>query len=347
MNGIDLSIVIPIYNVEKYLTRCLESICHQDNTGVEIICVDDGSTDDGIKICQSYVSRIPNLKIIKQENAGVSVARNRGMLTAIGEWVWFVDPDDWIEDSAINTIRTIIRDSIDMIVFGFYHVWTKEIIRVDCGGEEQIINLNDDYETAFRLKESLIRGEKTYIGGYSGVVWNCLYRREYLLQNNIIFDEKLRKTQDVVFNLEVLDTKPCIKFVNSAMYYYFHNGDSICNRYMPNAFDRITPLLEAIYNYIQKQDVDFDSAFRMRCTLGLYTILQLDVLHRENPQSWFQRKKRWKEIKRNQWFKDCFKIKNIKKMSLRNRIKFILAKTNSLRVLSFCYQLKSQDVFAK
>ena len=104
-----ISVIVPVYNVEKYLNKCLDSIISQTYTNLEIILIDDGSTDNCGKICDEYASKDKRIKVIHKENAGVSSARNYGIQCATGDWIMFVDSDDWIEFDAINSIRRECR----------------------------------------------------------------------------------------------------------------------------------------------------------------------------------------------------------------------------------------------
>ena len=118
-----LSIVIPIYNAEKYLEECLESVINQEvlSGKYEIICIDDGSTDNSNLILEKYNKQIDNLTVFHQNNSGVSVARNRGLELAKGTYIWFVDADDFTSKNAIELLLQIIReDSFDRVVFGYY-----------------------------------------------------------------------------------------------------------------------------------------------------------------------------------------------------------------------------------
>ena len=113
-----ISVIVPVYKVEQYLARCLESICGQTYRNLEIICVDDGSPDKSIDILNEFAARDSRIQIIRQANAGVSAARNRGLEIANGDWITFVDSDDWIETDTFEVCTAHASDNIDMIVYG-------------------------------------------------------------------------------------------------------------------------------------------------------------------------------------------------------------------------------------
>ena len=114
-----LSIIIPVYNVEKYLAECLDSVCSQTLKDLEIICIDDGSTDSSLEILESFARREPCIKIVHQENAGQGAARNRGLVSAQGEFVYFADADDALTGSYsfAQLMGEMMRDNLDVLFF--------------------------------------------------------------------------------------------------------------------------------------------------------------------------------------------------------------------------------------
>lgn len=112
-NNVFFSLIVPVYNVEKYLGRCLKSILSQDYTDYEIICVNDGSTDRSLDILNEYASRYTNIKVVSQVNQGLGEARNTGLKYVTGDFVWFIDSDDWIEEGALRSITNFIQKNKD------------------------------------------------------------------------------------------------------------------------------------------------------------------------------------------------------------------------------------------
>ena len=106
-----VSIIIPVYNVEKYLKRCLDSVCNQAYENLEILIVNDGSKDGSLKICNEYANKYSNIKLLNQENQGLSESRNNGLKAATGEYVMFVDSDDWLCDGAVNEMVNFMEET--------------------------------------------------------------------------------------------------------------------------------------------------------------------------------------------------------------------------------------------
>ena len=122
-----ISIVVPVYNVEKYLSKCLESLISQTLADIEIICINDGSTDKSLEILENYASKDNRVKIINQENQGVSTARNNGLACANGEYVTFVDSDDWLESNSCEELyNKAIQTNSDIVLFSHYDVFPNK-----------------------------------------------------------------------------------------------------------------------------------------------------------------------------------------------------------------------------
>ena len=176
-----LSIVIPIYNAEKYLEECLESVINQEvlSGKYEIICIDDGSTDNSNLILEKYNKQIDNLTVFHQNNSGVSVARNRGLELAKGTYIWFVDADDFISINAIELLLQIIREDLfDRVVFSYYTTFFTYKDYVD---NSMVVNQLNARTT-------------------DGSVCTSVYKKQFLIYNCIMFREGIDAGEDNLFN---------------------------------------------------------------------------------------------------------------------------------------------------
>ncbi len=192
-----LSIIIPIFNIEDYLVECIESIINQiDKSEVEIILINDGSTDNCKSICEEYVKMHKNIFLINQSNCGQGSARNLGLETAKGEFVWFVDGDDWIIDNTINKIlENLNKFDLEMLEFSFqfYYQKTKKFAS-SLYGEKNIETTNGI--------DFIKKNERVLIP-----VWLYIYKKSFLKINKIIFNEETF-SEDEKFNWD------CFCFVN-------------------------------------------------------------------------------------------------------------------------------------
>jgi glycosyltransferase involved in cell wall biosynthesis len=185
---IKLSILIPVYNVEKYIRRCLDSVYKQITDNCEVIMVDDGSTDGSGLICDEYFNKYSQYtKITHKKNEGAYPTRNIAMDSAQGEYLWFIDPDDYIEDDIIQKIYKLVCDRPDVISFA-YKRFTDDMYSSTING----------------FKTCLISGE-SYLLKYfpDSYLWSKVYRRDFLVNNGIRFNDKLNTQGDGLFNMYV------------------------------------------------------------------------------------------------------------------------------------------------
>lgn len=206
-----LSIIIPAYNVESYILNCIESIYSQHQENIEVIVIDDGSTDNTIEIITQLKETYNNFVILSQANAGVSTARNYGLSVARGRYVYFLDSDDWIENDFFNEIAPICEaDQADCIIFGYKkRNAIGDFISDKTPWIKGEINSEDQ-------KNSLA---KLFVNDNGLAVWDKIIKRSVILENNIKF-QNMRNAEDFVFSLECIRHSKKIYIVNKALYNY-------------------------------------------------------------------------------------------------------------------------------
>lgn len=187
-----LSILIPVYNVENYISRCLNSMLSQNEEGIEILLGDDGSKDGSGKICDLYAERHGNIKVFHNQNLGAGAERNFLVDRAQGDYIWFVDADDFIEPNSIQALLTVAdtHPEAEMITMAF--------CMVDANGKKGDFWDMPNKPLRMSGKEALQRGL------FTGYIWEKLYRRDYLNKYNIRFHEELTNQEDLVFNILAL-----------------------------------------------------------------------------------------------------------------------------------------------
>lgn len=208
-----LSIILPVYEVQLYIEECLNSILKIQKIEFEIIIVDDGSTDHSMTIIENKFQK-PNIKIIKQKNKGLSSARNTGLKHAAGDYIWFVDSDDIIVPEGIEKLVENIHDE-DIIIGNYYKL---------C--ENKSCNLNNTFEDdSLRIsgKEAL---EKYYLKKINTIVWRCIYKKSFLLKNNLIFFEGITY-EDVQWTPRILFFATEVLLTNIPIYIYRIRDNSI------------------------------------------------------------------------------------------------------------------------
>lgn len=215
-----VSVIIPIYNVEDYLERCLHSVLNQTLKDIEVILVNDGSTDNSGGICDTFVDMENRIKVIHKNNSGVSAARNSGIEVASGKYISFMDPDDWAEEKLFESlVGNAVENGSDMVVCGYKRVFENgEIIRFKMN--EEIIKI---YKTGIikYLKYDFLQFKHSFC------VWNKLYRSDLIKNNKIKFDPQCSYGEDLLFNLIYLFHTNIISSTSKELINYYQRDGSL------------------------------------------------------------------------------------------------------------------------
>lgn len=206
-----LSVIIPVYNAEKYLRRCLNSVLEQSFSNLEILCVNDGSTDASINILNEYAAKDSRIVIVSQKNAGQSAARNVGLSAASGEYIGFVDSDDWIDvDFYQNLYQSAYQNNSEVTQCGYRTVSTKKT---------KTYNYFPGISEAFCDKLSAL---------HKGFVVNKIYRRDFIQEHQLRFLEGLI-FEDILFAVQAIYYAKMLNSISGGYYNYFSNPSSTVN----------------------------------------------------------------------------------------------------------------------
>ena len=220
-----LTVVIPVYNVEKYLNRCIESILLQEWKNYDILLVDDGSTDRSPQICDDYVKAYDFISVIHKENGGLSEARNTGISQAKGEYVYFPDSDDWLEPDTFMALAEVLESQkFDIISFN------REFVK----GEEDAIVSEPEVTQVFEGKDAFVQMLKhSYITGFAN---DKIYRKSLFIDNNILFP-KGKYYEDLGTNYKLFLSAKKVYATNQKYYHYLiDNPDSITQSWNEKKF---------------------------------------------------------------------------------------------------------------
>ena len=219
----EFSIIIPVYNIENYITRCMESVLNQDFTDYEAILVDDGSKDKSTEICDYYAAKYPQIKVVHKKNGGLSDARNAGMEVAIGKYFYFLDGDDYIAPDLLGTVYEELKDKEKcMIVFPYKIVSERDEVKDQVGFEERTYPLHTDQLKLDYIVNVLVQ----YKQGWEA--WDRVYDGRIIRENNLWFyDNDKIFAEDLLFMMTYLQYIDSIKGIGKALYYYVTRDDSI------------------------------------------------------------------------------------------------------------------------
>jgi len=217
-----VSIIIPVYNTELYLEQCLGSVINQTYENLEILCINDGSTDKSGEICERYAQNDSRVKVFHKENGGVSSAKNIGLKNSTGKYVSFVDSDDWIEPDMVEILHKAAEETSNEIVVCNYSKVTNEQI-------EPITNRKTIPTGTITGADMILFALKrdNYMG-FCGYTWNKLFLRERI--KNLFFDEKINYGEDVLFFAQVTLSSGCRGiYINKSLYHYRQRESSIAH----------------------------------------------------------------------------------------------------------------------
>ena len=250
-NPLTVSVIVPVYKVEKYLPECIDSILAQTFTDFELILVDDGSPDNSGKICDDYATRDSRIRVFHKENGGVSSARNLGLDNARGEWIAFVDGDDWVGERYLEHLLEAIEGFSCFVVSGWQR-WK--------GGVRTASYLRFSDEHVSRSDALWKKGLYAY-----GYPFSKIYCRALIQQNNLRFDTALSMLEDAIFMLNYLRFVSSVRFLAFTEDYCYRDTDSSLSK-KHFSFESELSL------FIQKQKLFFDLGFDGENKAGLLSL---------------------------------------------------------------------------
>lgn len=250
-----VSVIIPIYDVEKYLQRCIDSLFNQTLRDIEIILVDDGSPDNCGLICDENAQKDERIKVIHKKNGGVSEARNFGIDEARGEYLLFIDPDDWCEYTMIEELfNSISAKLVDIAVCGYSIDYTNNNFSIKKPLVKKIFK-KDIAEAIYLLD----------IEGMLNVLWNKLYKRDIIKKHNLYFVNDFAPGQDMLFNSEYFKYIQSISFISNELYHYMRQDeDTLVSIYNPRLYNNILTLNSArksLYEFYNMSSAKYIKCF--------------------------------------------------------------------------------------
>ncbi len=218
-----VSIIVPVYNAEKTISRCIESILGQEYINFELLLMDDGSKDESGRICDSFAKNDTRIRVIHKENSGVSDTRNLALNLAQGKYLQFLDADDWITPNATRTfVESAETANADMVICDFYRVIDKRVSQKGSIDEEGLLTQE---EYASHMMENPA-------DFYYGVLWNKFYRRDIIEQHHLRMNSAISWCEDFMFNLEYIRHANRFYAVQLPLYYYVKTKGSLVSQGM-------------------------------------------------------------------------------------------------------------------
>lgn len=248
-----MSIIVPVYNNEKYLSKCIESVISQNTTlEYELIIVDDGSTDCSLEICRSYKKKSSRIRIITQDNAGVSMARNAGIEMASGDYVMFLDSDDWLEKGALQIIEQEVKESRpDILVYGIKFLQGEKVTYIS--ELERMCSLSKEESISLILE--------IYRRGAIASSVNKVYRKSLLGAKP--FEPNIKYGEDLRFNLRIFLQATRLSVIPNALYVYNKHDNSLTTTLDSRQIQEMLQLHNKSYVFFEKLGADREVSDRL------------------------------------------------------------------------------------
>lgn len=321
-----VSVIVPVYKVETYLKRCVDSIRKQTENNIEIILVDDGSPDSCPELCDEFAKKDNRIKVIHQKNAGLGMARNTGLKIASGEFVMFVDSDDYLPSNAIEILyQTAEKNNADTVLAGYYRKNKNSINKCNLPFEEEcfkgrmeiinniLINMlgsPPDYYDDILLKRS---------------VWGNLYSYKNLKENNILFcSERKFISEDLIFDMDYYPIANKVAVSNTPIYYYCVNKESLTLSYNRERFHKQLILFHELKQRCEKLNLNIDERLNRSFIGNARQCIYSEALHRKPIEAM----KEISAICKNKELKDILKSYHSSAMPFRQKVFLVLMKIN-------------------
>lgn len=293
-NNIKLSIIVPVYNVEKYLKQCIESIIDAYRDGIEVILVDDGSKDESDKICDFFSRKYDYIKVVHKKNGGLSSARNTGINLANGEFIWFIDSDDYIEKNSIDVIFDRIKKDTDMIFINYTKFYNN--------GKTEV------YETFSESDNLNIKPYKylNSLGNISYAAQQFIVKRKLIYDYNLFFSEGIYH-EDEEWTPRVVCVAKTFTIIMPAIYNYRGgNPNSITGMLNPKKVTDKIFISKKMYNRIRKEEISdhMKEFIKSRIAHNYIAALNEYYMYDKNAKSMLL-----KELKKNIYLIDDIKSK--------------------------------------
>lgn len=272
-----ISVIIPVYNVERYLAQCLDSVIHQTYANLEIICINDGSKDGSGDILEQYAQMDRRMIIIDQENQGLSGARNTGLRHVHGKYVMFVDSDDWIEPETCEDAVTVAEDyCADLVLWSYTREFEHKTIEKYLFWDDKTVFEREQVQSQLHRRVCGLLGEELRHPDYANALetaWGKLYLTQRIVDNHVEFvDTKEIGTEDALFNLYALGYIERAVYLRRCLNHYRKtNQSSLTKTYNEKLFERWQCLFDYMHRYIQDSQlpVEYECALNNRIALSL------------------------------------------------------------------------------
>lgn len=337
-----ISFIVPIYNVSPFLEDCVQSLCGIQNPRIEILLVDDGSVDCSPSICRKYAEKDGRVRVVTQDNQGVSMARNNGFMLAKGKWVCFVDGDDRLSDDFEDGIMGQIDEDMEVVYFGYQRMTGGKVPQcIDRGS--RFMEERDLREAWLRiLNRDIYRDSERFP---DTILFEAPYmrfiKREKLLEWEIFFDKSLTWGEDLLYNFRLLQKVKKVKVIDRTGYYYRINEASITQRYDERAAERFFLLADAMGAEVEKAgDGEAARQYQVFVLKQLLLSAKRNLLNPYNPRPYCERRAEYRRMRHSEVVENALRSFPYGSVRLSYKLAIGIAATGSYGLLWTFYQMK-------
>lgn len=343
----DVSVILPIYNIkEEYVCKCMDSLLQQSKSNIEIIMVDDGSTNDINNVCCEYQKKDSRVKVITQKNQGVSVARNKGLEKAQGAWICFVDPDDWVADNYIEKLYESAVSSDADVVQCSCKVFYSESKVIDNKILDRNSGILNEEEKRGLMNQIVSKSLSAYYPPEiaCGTPWGKMIKREFIQKHSMEFIAGMVRMQDAVFSLYMFEYAERIYYLEDFLYFYRKEQNSACFKYNPD----IVKHFERFYLEVEKYQKKFQRpqseriAFEMKKLTSFNSYLLYYFFHETNLESYKIKRKKLLELLEESQYKAALQAIDRRYLKKSELIFVVLLKLRCFRILEFLVKSRSR-----
>ncbi len=286
MSSSKVSVIVPVYNVEKYFSHCMDSLLNQTLKDIEIILVDDESPDNCPALCDEYAKLYPNVKVIHKKNEGAGFARNSGLTIATGEYVAFVDPDDFVALNAYQRLYSLAAETQADVVYSSCCLFNDQFRWREKSFSKEI-RYESKEDIRQRILDTIAKPPKMKNNWYFiGAVWSALYRHSLIKDNRLLFpSERVLICDDLLFNLNFLLHCSCVVSIPDPLYHFRVNPLSITHKVKADKINRCHFFYKHLLAFLDSNDFGINGYLRAtrlflehtRATISQYVQTSLPV----------------------------------------------------------------------
>ncbi len=325
MSNIKVSIIVPVYNSDQYIKNTIENILNQSLHNIELILINDGSTDNSKHILDEFAIIDSRVKVIHQENKGVSCARNKGISTASGEYIGFVDSDDFIDSDMYETMyNKAISSNSDIVCCGFIEEdATGKVFRTYDYPLVNSILENKEIKSKFA---ELLNTKLEILGG--SPMWNKIFKKSFINQHNISIDENITVGEDLCFNIKAFYNAHIVSGVDKQFYHYMNvNPNSIMSKLDDNKFRKFIDGRIWILKTLEKYNLNSKEYTESEYSKNFANLIQIADYRLTNTSNFSEKYKKVSKILKSEEVKNSLSLSNNKYLS------------KNLQILKKCIQL--------